>query len=109
MEISLVRSAHTIWQRSQPYIINGMLYGMTTEGGTFGQGTVFAVPSNSIETYSDDLRTPAPCGTPTPTSTPIAAAPVGRLCNTVFARGFEPHYSLWAISRGRKCATSRAD
>jgi uncharacterized repeat protein (TIGR03803 family) len=56
-------------------LVNGMLYGMTTEGGTFGQGTVFAVPSNSIETYPDDLRTPAPCGTPTPTPTPIAAAP----------------------------------
>jgi len=50
-----------------------MLYGMTTEGGTYGQGTVFAVPQNSIETYSDDLRTPPPCGTPTPTPTPIAA------------------------------------
>ena len=60
-------------------LVNGTLYGMTTEGGTYGQGTVFAVPSNSIRTYVDDVSLPAPCGTPTPTptpsATPIAADP----------------------------------
>jgi uncharacterized repeat protein (TIGR03803 family) len=62
-------------------LVNGMLYGMTTEGGTYGQGTVFAVPLNSTRTYADNMCLAAPCGTPTPTptptptTTPIAAAP----------------------------------
>src|SRR5947207_12200238 len=59
MEISLARSAHTVWQRSRPHIINGMLYGMTTEGGTYGQGTVFA---GAIELHRDVPRRSAhPC------------------------------------------------
>ena len=27
-------------------LLNGALYGMTTEGGTYGQGTIFKVPLN---------------------------------------------------------------
>src|SRR6476660_444902 len=94
-------------------LLNGMLYGMTTEGGTYGQGTVFAVPMNCPETYLEDVGLPAPCGTPTPTptpsATPIALAPAnGTAMQHRLRRGFELHYSLFAISRRRKCATSRA-
>ena len=52
---------------------NGILYGTSTAGGAFNNGTVFSVnPTGSPTPTPTPTATPTPTPTPTPTSTPTA-------------------------------------